>query len=76
VGQLRHINRLGGDTLIVLSESAHLSMKNNCVNQPPDFASYLLAIPKTNQELSPDSVLAEPLVLGGKANIKLRELGL
>jgi antitoxin Phd len=73
-GTPQRITRRGKDAVMVLSESAYLSLKNNGAKHAPDFVSHLLAIPKTDQELTPDSVPAEPLAFSGKTTIKLREL--
>jgi prevent-host-death family protein len=75
-GQPQRITRRGKDAVMVLSESAYLSMKRNGAKLAPDYVAHLLAIPKAASKLTPEQVSAEPLVLSGKPNIKLCELDL
>jgi antitoxin Phd len=55
-GQPQRITRRGKDAVMVLSESAYLSMKRNGSKQAPDFIAHLLAIPKAESKLTPEQV--------------------
>jgi antitoxin Phd len=73
-GQPQRITRRGKDAVMVLAESAYLSLKNNGAKQAPDFVSHLLSIPKAELKLTLNLAPTKPLALAGKASIKLRDL--
>jgi antitoxin Phd len=71
-GQPQRITRRGKDAVMVLSESAYLSLKNNGKKQAPNFIDHLLAIPKGPVDKS----LEQPFHSSERTKIKLRDLDL